>query len=57
MAFKTVYGPFPVKTIHAKVEWGALKSRDLVTHNIHLVTCDPNNTNEAISLSNKKMSF
>ena len=29
MTFEIFYGPFPVKTIYAKVELGALNNRDL----------------------------
>ena len=49
MTFEIFYGQFPVKTIHVKVELGALKNRDLVTQKVHRVTFDPSNTNEAIS--------
>ena len=42
---RDILGQFPVKTIYAKVELGALKIGTM-----HRVTFDPNNTNEVISL-------
>ena len=52
MTFEIFYGQFPVNYICESCI-GCLKNRDLVTHKMHLVTFDPDNTyisNEGISL-------
>ena len=53
MTLGIFYGQFPVNNIYSKVARGALKNRDLVTHNMHLVTFDPDNTFQRRTLASK----